>query len=689
MGDRYRRSAREYPARGCGAALVALATCALALAAAAPAGAEQAASADSSVVNGFLDAGGLHTCAVLEGGSVIEGGGVRCWGLGDDGRLGTGSADDVGDDEFPSASFTNLGSAKVRAVASGFAHSCALYADHTVRCWGLGLVGRLGYGNGNSLGAGPADMPTPVVDVGGPAVAITAGGNHTCVILTDGSVRCWGGGAHGRLGSGGTANIGDAPGEMPPPPVPLGARAVAISAGTQHTCAVLEDGTVRCWGAGLNGELGYGNTSDVGDAPGEMPPAAVNVGGSAVAVSAGFGHTCALLSDRTVHCWGDNTRGDLGYGDTSARGDDPGEMPTPAIPLGGNARAVSAGKEHTCAQVGLSVKCWGGGGSGQLGLASSSDIGDGPGEMPPAAVDLGEFEADGITAGDFHTCAVLGSGSVRCWGLATFGRLGNRSTSPNIGDTETPGSVAPVPLGGSVVTEVADASLRLDGGAPKAVVGDRRTITVAVASHGPRDATGVSVSLALPDGLRYLSGPFDPATGEVQIGTAQSSGEEIVRRIVARVTLPGPLAIGAEISSASRLDPDSTPGNGVAGEDDQASATIAAKARPDALGLEATPGRDAGGRVNFTAAGRLAVASGVADVCGGKVAVTVIAGERRVVSKRAALRLKRGECSYSAQFSLARRGRVASASALKVTAAFAGNDLALPVTARPVAVGLR
>ncbi len=672
--------------RRAGSASVALALLAIAALALAPSTpAEQAASQQAGVVQGFIDAGASHTCAVLDGG------GVRCWGEGTDGRLGTESTADIGDTEFPEASFTNAGG-NVRAIASGFAHTCALHVDHTVRCWGLGLAGRLGYGSASSVGDAPAEMPPPAVDVGGSAVAITAGGNHTCVILADGSVRCWGGGSGGRLGSGSPLNIGEAPGQMPPPAVPLGGRAVAISAGTQHTCAVLEGGSVRCWGAGASGELGNGDdTVNIGDAPGEMPPPPVNVGGSAVAVSAGVGHTCALLVDRTVRCWGDGASGQLGKSDgtLTAVGDDPGEMPPAAVSLGGNAKGVSAGRNHTCALVGFAVKCWGQGSFGQLGYGSNLSIGDALGEMPPPEVDIGGF-AEAITTGDFHTCALLGSGDVRCWGAGSHGRLGSRTTT-NFGDGagETPATLAPVPLGGSVVTDVADVSLRLATSSSTALVGQRMTITVAASSIGPNDGTGIVVALRLPRGLSYVSGPMDPSTGLMAIGTAQSSGNEEVRDVVVRVTDPGALGIGAEIAAADLLDPDSTPGNGVAGEDDEASASVAAKVRPDALGLTLSPNRDTRGRVRFSASGRLAVSGGVAGVCSGKVGLTVKAGAKKVSSKRASLKLGGGECSYRASFSLARAGKIGRAGSLRVSADFGGNALALARSSKSASLRVR
>ena len=276
-------------------------------------------------------------------------------------------------------------------------------------------------------------MPPAAVNLGGTATAITAGGNHTCALLDDGTVRCWGHGGFGQLGSGNTNSIGNGPGEMPPAAVNLGGTATAISAGFDQTCALLDDGTVRCWGAGFSGILGYGNTNNIGDGPGEMPPAAVNVGGTARAITGGSFYTCAILDDGTVRCWGSGNNGHLGSGNTNNIGDGPGEMPPAAVNLEGTAKAISAGWEHACAILDDgSLRCWGSGMAGALGNGNTNNIGDGPGEMPPAAVNLGGT-ANAITGGRAHTCALLDDGSVRCWGEGEFGELGYGNTN-DIGD---------------------------------------------------------------------------------------------------------------------------------------------------------------------------------------------------------------------------------------------------------------
>ncbi len=141
-------------------------------------------------------------------------------------------------------------------LAIGSSHSCALLDDGTVRCWGRNNLGQLGSPTNNGTN-NPNPAPQPAVNLGGhAAVAITAGDDHSCALLDDGTVRCWGLNDFGELGSAtnnGTVN----PNPVPQPAVNLGGHAaVAITAGGNHSCALLDDGTVRCWGSNFYGQLG-------------------------------------------------------------------------------------------------------------------------------------------------------------------------------------------------------------------------------------------------------------------------------------------------------------------------------------------------------------------------------------------------------------------------------------------------
>ncbi|MEJ6627734.1 MAG: hypothetical protein QNL08_00970 [Ilumatobacteraceae bacterium] len=190
---------------------------------------------------------------------------------------------------------------------------------------------------------------------------LSAGDNHTCIVLSDNSVKCFGMGADGQLGSGTTDNIGDGTGMSvaSSSAVALGAgRTVrAISAGASHTCALLDNATIKCWGSGLYGRLGYEGSADRGNSTGQMadslPAVALGTGRTALQLSVGAQHSCALLDNSSVKCWGRGTYGQLGIGSTATIGDGVGEMGDALVAVafaaGRSARFIAAGSNHTCA----------------------------------------------------------------------------------------------------------------------------------------------------------------------------------------------------------------------------------------------------------------------------------------------------------------------------------------------------
>jgi alpha-tubulin suppressor-like RCC1 family protein len=416
---------------------------------------EQAASKVRRLAAGFLDAGGDHTCALLAGGTV------RCWGYGGDGALGYGNLNDVGDNETPgSVAPVDLGG-KAVALAAGSDHTCALLDDGTVRCWGSGAHGALGYGNTQTIGDNETPASVGPVDLGPgrKAVALTAGLAFTCALLDDGTVRCWGYGGDGALGYGSLNDVGDneTPGSVAPVDLGRKRKAVAISAGDAHACAVLDNGKARCWGSNTYGQLGYGNTRTIGDdeSPGSVAPVSLGPKRKALAISTGARFTCALLDDASVRCWGSGEHGELGAGNTETIGDDeqPGSVAPVDLGPGRRALAVSAGGTHACALLGRrTVRCWGSGADGQLGYGNQNDIGDDetPGSVGPISLIR---PAIAISAGAAHTCAALDNGRIRCFGANGHGQLGYGNTK-TIGDNEKPASAKPVEAGGLVVARV-------------------------------------------------------------------------------------------------------------------------------------------------------------------------------------------------------------------------------------------
>jgi len=228
---------------------------------------------------------------------------------------------------------------------------------------------------------------------------------HTCTLLRNGTVKCWGRNNYGQLGLGDKVDRGDGPGEvgdnLPPISLGTGRKAVDVTIGSNFACALLDNATVKCWGMSGYGNLGLGDNVFRGDNDGEMGNAlpAVNVGSghTAQAVAAGGRYACAVLDDATVKCWGDNPYGQLGIGDINPRGNAPSEMgdllPTVDLALGGGrVRQIAASAVHNCVLIAPDVvKCWGNNQYGHLGLGDTRQRGDDPGEMGAALpeVELG------------------------------------------------------------------------------------------------------------------------------------------------------------------------------------------------------------------------------------------------------------------------------------------------------------
>lgn len=302
-------------------------------------------------------------------------------------------------------------------------------------------------------------FPKDVIVEGSPTGlnSLRAGGNHTCAMLNNGSVRCWGSATFGQLGYGNTLPIGDNEHPYLAGDVPLGGlgdKSAQITTGGDHSCALLTSGSIRCWGKNDLGQLGYGDNAgtmtNVGDAEGIDGPGYVYVGSNAVKVVAGAKHTCAILDTGYVNCWGDGAHGKLGYGNSNTIGDT--EKPSQAglVNLNGVAvKDIALGENHTCAllQTGK-VRCWGYGLYGQLGYGSNQDVSD---PSTKGDVNVGGDVVQ-ISAGDNHTCALLTTGFVRCWGLGASGQLGYSAFwNTYLGDNELPTAAGDVSTGGHVL----------------------------------------------------------------------------------------------------------------------------------------------------------------------------------------------------------------------------------------------
>lgn len=385
-------------------------------------------------------AGDKFSCALLNDGTV------KCWGDNATGQLGRDNTADVGKATGDMAALTaiTLGAGRTAtAIAAGTQHACALLDNGTVKCWGSNTSGALGQGSATNAGdgVGTAMSALPAIDLGTGVIAraIGAGNQFTCALLSDGKVKCWGENGYGQLGLGDTNDRGDVAGEMGTnlAAIDFGVNktATAIAIASESACAILNLGEVRCWGRNDDGELGRGNTNNLGDGGtpsiANAPALDLGTGKTATSIAAGSNHFCAVLNDNSLKCWGDNTDGQLGLGDTNDRGDGASEMgdALTAVNLGSGltATAVSAGGSTTCAVLSdSSLKCWGNNSAGQAGLGNTTS----PATAPSTAVNLGTGKtAVSVGVGTDHVCAVLNDVSVKCWGANAEGQLGLNNTT--------------------------------------------------------------------------------------------------------------------------------------------------------------------------------------------------------------------------------------------------------------------
>ena len=242
---------------------------------------------------------------------------------------------------------------EVKQIVAGGFHTCALLLEGDVKCWGRNNVGQLGYGHMVSIGDDEQIDSVDVISLGGKAVELSAGMMHTCALLDDGSVKCWGDNSKGQLGQGNTDPIGDndVPSDYAAINFGVTNKVKKIYSGTKYNCALFDNKKVKCWGENLRGQLGYGNTNDLGDDENLSSIGYVNVGANVVQmdISTISNHTCAVLSNGGLKCWGWNAKGQLGYGHMNNLGDD--ELPSSygSLPFSESILQVATGYLHTCA----------------------------------------------------------------------------------------------------------------------------------------------------------------------------------------------------------------------------------------------------------------------------------------------------------------------------------------------------
>jgi alpha-tubulin suppressor-like RCC1 family protein len=333
-----------------------------------------------------------------------------CWGdNGGSGKLGNGTFNKPSSDPFPGQVFGLAqppagGAGGPVQISAGSDHACVVMTTAVVQCWGEGSIGRLG--DGDTL---DRDIPTPVIGLPSSAASVsevTAGIATSCAVTSALEVHCWG------------QYVGDGSGVLSvhTSAVLTQSAATQVSAGWGG-CALVHLGglstEVRCWGTDKNGQIGDGLTGIDAKQPRDVKnlsdPQYVTNGG---------GDNCALVHNGGAWCWGYNGYGELGNGTTTSS-----NVPVPVSGLPLNLAQIAAGFEHTCALLkNGTVDCWGENNHGQLGNGSTS------GSNTPVPV-TGLTGVVQIAVADSGTCALTNAGGVWCWGANLFGELGNGTTT--------------------------------------------------------------------------------------------------------------------------------------------------------------------------------------------------------------------------------------------------------------------
>lgn len=306
------------------------------------------------------------------------------------------------------------------AASAGFAHTCVLTTEGGVKCWGINFEGQLGDGTSTSRAT-----PVDVTSLGSGVAAVEAGSYHTCAFTISGGVKCWGRNSEGQLGDG-TATDSVTPVSV----LGLTSGIVEVAAGGYHSCALTTAEGVECWGKNSNGQLGDGTSSES-----TTPVTVSGLTSDIAAIGAGLLHTCALTTTGGIKCWGNNQFGQLGDGRICGSFYN---TPVDVLELPSGVAAVAAGSYHTCAiTIAGGVKCWGDNRFGELGdgqgcgTFSCSTPVDVTG-LSGAATAVSAGGAGGSGSG--HTCAVTAAGTLRCWGNNNLGQVGD-GTSGGIRST--------------------------------------------------------------------------------------------------------------------------------------------------------------------------------------------------------------------------------------------------------------
>ncbi len=326
---------------------------------------------------------------------LTKDGGVKCWGDNAFGQLGNGTKTD----SLSPVDVTGLTS-EVLAISTGAYHACALTTAHGIKCWGDNRRGQLGDGSFNS-----SSTPVDVIGLTSGVHSVSAGLNHTCALTDVGAVKCWGENMSGQLGD--TTHDGS---NRPVSVNNLSSGVKGISAGGYHSCALMNDNEVKCWGDNSSGQLGNGGTES------KVSPMTVSNLSDVDTIYAGNSHTCALTIGDRAKCWGWNTYGQVGNDSTNNV-----LTPVNVSNLDNNIIQIAPANTYTCAVTdGGKARCWGDNNYGQLGIGTTTN------SSVPVTVNGLSTGVNSISTYAGHTCALLEDNArVMCWGANTNGQLGN------------------------------------------------------------------------------------------------------------------------------------------------------------------------------------------------------------------------------------------------------------------------
>lgn len=340
---------------------------------------------------------------------------VFCWGENSRGQLGIGTTNH----ESAPALVNHSALGRARKISAGESHSCALMEDGRVFCWGRGDFGQLGNGGTSDLSS-PTEVVLNLV-TGAGVLDLTSSGDHSCILSNMGQLQCWGSNSFGQLGTETQGGSSITPADVV---APSGVRFVSVSAGLSHTCALSSEGAAYCWGSNLAGQLGTSATPTT--KPQLVDTSQVSAFGKFKSITAGAANTCALNSKGEAYCWGKNIKGQLGV-NTNTDTTRP-EGAAIAFPEAHSfVRNIAVGTDHVCA-VHASGKpfCWGGNTNGALGVGTTLDA------KMPMGLNTNEISRPGpaftqTAAGDGFACGLTPEGRVYCWGSNGSGALGNPS----------------------------------------------------------------------------------------------------------------------------------------------------------------------------------------------------------------------------------------------------------------------